>query len=126
MSQEAVEVMLERTQRQRTNRVYFARITDAFAMALCPAPSAFPRLRMLGRRRRLLPALRRRGIARDAALLGEPRAEVDQLAALAAEGPVGRGLGPLDESPAGGTLDARFRHGLYVQQLNMNCTSLST
>lgn len=80
---------------------------------------------MRGRLALLLPGKRvacliRRRLARDGVLLGQPRAKVDQPAALAAEGPERR-LSPVDLALAGGALDALHRHQL--QQVSRNFTS---
>src|SRR5690348_6076383 len=58
----------------------------------------------------------------DGVLLGQPGAEVDEPAALAAEGPEGR-LRPVDLAVAGRALDALDGH--YVQVVRRNFTSES-
>src|SRR6185312_14673273 len=64
----------------------------------------------------------RGGIAGNGVLLGQPCAEVDEPAALAAEGSIGR-LRPVDLALAGGTLDALDGH--HAQQVSRNLTSES-
>jgi len=59
-------------------------------------------------------------LTRDGVLLGQPGAEIDQPAALAAEGPKG-GLRPVDLAVTGGALDALGGH--QEQQVNRNLTS---
>ena len=60
------------------------------------------------------------GLTRDGVLLSQPGAEIDQPAALAAEGPEG-GLRPVDLAVTGGALDALGGH--QEQQVNRNLTS---
>jgi len=67
-----------------------------------------------------LPLIVLHGLARDRVLLRQPGAEIDEPAALAAEGPKG-GLRPIDLALAGGALDALDGHQL--QQVSRNLTS---
>ena len=62
-------------------------------------------------------ALRIRGIA-DPVVLVQPVAEVDQSAALAAEGTPGRGVGPFHWLSAMGTGNGD-RHGYNTQQVSL-------
>ncbi len=81
-----------------------------------------PARRVLSLPRMLARRLFRRGLTRDGVLLGEPCAQVDELAALAAEGPVGR-LRPVDLAVAGRALDALEAH--HAQVVRRNFTSES-
>ena len=62
-------------------------------------------------------------LAGDDTLLAHPRAEVDQLAALAAERAEGRLSRPLDGSLAGGALDGAGGHERQVQVVSVKRTS---
>ena len=64
----------------------------------------------------------RRRLTGDGVLLGQPCAEVDEPAALAAEGPERR-LRPVDLALAGGALDVLDGH--QGQQVRRNFTSVS-
>src|SRR5262245_55625337 len=84
-----------------------------------------PSSRAVGRAsaRLFIPCLRLlfrfRRTARNRPLLRRPRAEVDELAALAAERPPGRARAPLDDPIAGWTSNA----GVHVQTVSWNFTS---
>src|SRR6185437_8291499 len=84
---------------------------EAASRIVVPEAGAGALGRRPGRGRRVRRVLiRRRGISRYCALLGEPRAEIDQLAALAAKRPVRVIARPLDRPTAGRALDAGGAH----------------
>src|ERR1700722_9797622 len=77
---------------------------------LAAAPTGMPEVGLQGLllggvRRRFIAGVRR--LVRDPVALIEPRAEIDQPAAIAAEGWKGRGGRPLDRPPAGGAFNGR-------------------